>query len=386
VQPSPRIDWRGQYLYYRHEGPLNVDASFQGVARTTGTGRSPYDVAVTARGDVTAPNHVVGQGVTFRPLAGWAFDVDYRYSRFASDTHASLGSLLALYPPATATTPVATAEVEDVSWRQSLHTVAVAATYEPTASLTVRPGIRWTRRVVDARQDGAEVAELSNHERTWWPEVTVGYRPSTLFSARGSLRSSFSDTSYTRLSPTRRDIANAIVRAEPATGLAIEASVNRTDAELLSTGFISHTRLGAVHVTYTFDERLIVTGGLDYQSFLGTGTVTFLRGTLPIENLVMSDREIDRVWQAGGTFKITDRFGVTGMANYDVVSGFDAIQGEPPLYGPIRFPYATGTVYYDLPRAGRVSVDLQRTHLYQDILSLNDFRATLVTIRFSRDF
>ena len=28
--------------------------------------------------------------------------------------------------------------------------------------------------------------------------------------------------------------------------------------------------------------------------------------------------------------------------------------------------YATGTIYYEIPRAGRVSIDLQRTSMFED--------------------
>ena len=92
------------------------------------------------------------------------------------------------------------------------------------------------------------------------------------------------------------------------------------------------------------------------------------------------------MWQVGGSYKPLPRLGITGMANFDRTSGLDTIAGEPPLYGPMTFPYATGTVYYEIPRAGRVSIDLARTHYEQEILSLNDFHATLVTVRFSREF
>ena len=100
----------------------------------------------------------------------------------------------------------------------------------------------------------------------------------------------------------------------------------------------------------------------------------------------MRDREIDRVWQAGATIKATTALGITATANFLKTAGTDAIAGEPPLYGPTTFPYMTGTIYYDIPRAGRVSVDLQRTYMFQEVLPLNDFRATLVTIRYSRGF
>jgi hypothetical protein len=145
-------------------------------------------------------------------------------------------------------------------------------------------------------------------------------------------------------------------------------------------------RTGAVTLAYGLSDRFSVTGGLDYQSFLGTGTVTFLRGTPPITDIPMGDRDVDRVWQLGVVGRPASRLGITATANFDRTSGVDAIAGDPPLYGPLSFTYATGSVYYDVPGAGRIAVDLQRAYLIQDLLPLNDFHANLLTLRFSRTF
>ena len=387
AQPSSAIEWRGQYLFYRYEGPFNLDAAYQGIATTNagGTTFSPYDVSVMARGQTRAPNHVVSQGVTYRPFNLWTFDVDYRYSRFATEATGQLGSLLALFPPATLT-PARTNEDDSLTWRQALHTLDMTAGFTPTPALTITPGVKFSRRDVEMREDDVVNPATSRRERTIHPEVTIGYRPVPLFSARGSYKSSYSDASYTRLSPIERTAGQAVIHVEPREGLSIDASVNRTNAELLITGFLSHTRVGSLHVSYAFAERFTVLAGLDYQSFLGTGNVTFLRGTAPIENVAMRDREIDRVWQAGATVKVTNQLGLTATGNFDRTTGLDTIAGEPPLYGPMTFPYATGMLYFDIPRVGRVSVDVQRTYLFQELLPLNDFRATLVTVRYSRGF
>ena len=141
VAASPKLEWRGEYTYSRYDGPFNLDGGFQGIARTnaTGTTLSPYDVSISARGNASAPSHVVGQGLTYRPFNRWAFDAYYRYSRFDSDASCQLGSVLALYPPATATSPVASMEVDDMTWRVAVQELTVAATFEPSAKLTIRP-------------------------------------------------------------------------------------------------------------------------------------------------------------------------------------------------------------------------------------------------------
>ena len=204
---------------------------------------------------------------------------------------------------------------------------------------------------------------------------------------RASIANSYSDATFTRLSPAgNRHQPRQRLRVAPLPGLTIDMSVNCTDADLLTAGFVSHTRIGSVQAAYALGERFTVTGGLDYQSFLGLGNVSFARGVAPIDDDETSDREVDRVWQAGAIVKATDHFGVSGTANFDRTTGTDTIVGEPPLYGPATFPYATGTIYYDIPRAGRVSIDLQRTYMFEDVLPLNNFRASLLMIRFSRAF
>src|SRR4029434_4979532 len=117
------------------------------------------------------------------------------------------------------------------------------------------------------------------------------------------------------MSTIQRNISRVVVNMEPVKGLSIEAAASRTDAELFATDFVSHTRFGSVMASYGFGDRVSVQGGLDYQSFRGTGIVTFQRGILPIADVPMRDREIDRVWHAGGGYKATNRLGVTVQGN-----------------------------------------------------------------------
>jgi hypothetical protein len=43
-------------------------------------------------------------------------------------------------------------------------------------------------------------------------------------------------------------------------------------------------------------------------------------------------------------------------------------------------------VSYDVSGFGRISVDLQRTYLLKELLPLNNFSASLLTIRYTRAF
>jgi opacity protein-like surface antigen len=386
-RPASKVEWRGEYLFYRYKGPFNLTASYQGMARTnsTATTLSPYNVSLTASGTATSPNNVLGQTLTYHVTDQWALQAEYRYSRFSMDSSGRLTSTLANFPT-TPPGPTDTVEEDAEAWRQGTHTAAVLVTFDPSAVLTVRGGGRFSHRDVEHRVDGVLESATSEDMNTFSPEVTVAYRPTPKFTARGSYRHANSDTSYTRLSPDDRTIAHLGVRIEPRENLVIEGSVDASDASLDAARFLSRTRFGSLQASYKFGERVTAIGGIDYQSFLGRGNVSFLRGVAPIADDEMVDRERDRIWLVGAVVQLTSRLGFTGTANFVRTTGTDTIAGEPPLYGPVTFPYGTGSVYYDLPRVGRISVDLQRTRFEQEILFLNDFRATLLTLRFSRGF
>jgi hypothetical protein len=67
-------------------------------------------------------------------------------------------------------------------------------------------------------------------------------------------------------------------------------------------------------------------------------------------------------------------------------TGVGEISGEPPAFGPLRWPMATGTIAYDFPKAGRLSIDLQRTYYIEEILRGDNFNANILGIRWTKDF
>ena len=52
----------------------------------------------------------------------------------------------------------------------------------------------------------------------------------------------------------------------------------------------------------------------------------------------------------------------------------------------MSFPYATGSIHYDVPRVGRLRVDLQRTYYIEEIVPGNNFSANLLTFAYTRSF
>jgi len=45
----------------------------------------------------------------------------------------------------------------------------------------------------------------------------------------------------------------------------------------------------------------------------------------------------------------------------------------------------TVAVYYDFPKAGRLSVDLERTYYVEQLVSGNNFQANLLTIKWTKN-
>ena len=69
--------------------------SMDGIARTNtgGTTDAPYSVSLTTRAQVTEPNQVFDQGLTYKVNEWWSTMFDYRYSHFTVDSNAQFRSV-----------------------------------------------------------------------------------------------------------------------------------------------------------------------------------------------------------------------------------------------------------------------------------------------------
>jgi predicted porin len=385
ARPFSSIEWRSEYLYYRTTGPFSLDAAFAGTARTTSAAvTSPYHVSIAADGAGEMPYHIVGQGFTYRRSSHWAVNVDYRFSRMDSESTGTLQSVLSDYGGVTA--PVATTEVHELSWRENLNQLRATVVFQPTATLSISPGVRFVRRDVTEVEDGVEQPATTNDENVVTPELAIHYRPAPWVGLRLVVRHTSNDAPYTRMSPSEVSVVRVIANFEPAEGVTIIASADHNDATQTAASFESRTTGASIHGSYALSKRLTAFGSLDYRDLLALGDTTFLRGTAPITDLAMRDAETDTVWQGGATIRVSARLDVTATGQYSRVRGTDEITGEPPLYGPQRFPFGTISVSYEIPRAGRLAVDYQRSQMSQELLPLDDYRATVWTIRFVRSF
>jgi hypothetical protein len=156
--------------------------------------------------------------------------------------------------------------------------------------------------------------------------------------------------------------------------------------KLIDTDYRSTIRNNSVTATYEFNDRISGYAGFSYDSFFASDFVNFLRGPAPIINVALRDQTVDRVWQAGVKVSPVKRLVINFTGNYVRSTGLGEISGEAPLYGPMSFPYATGSINYDLPRLGRLTLELQRTYYIEQIVPGNNFGAKLLMIAWTRSF
>ncbi|HEY2931941.1 MAG TPA: hypothetical protein VGK99_09345 [Acidobacteriota bacterium] len=376
---NPRTELRGGYIFYRYRGPATLDASFIGTARTnsSGTTFAPYAISMSGRGQVSEPNHVIDQGLSLS-LNEWVnFHADYRYSRFHVD---SVGHFQSLRD----TTTSASEEVE-TEWRQGTHQVDLALEFLPLHSLVIRPGIRYLNRDTKALEDNRIDPQRTRRVKSVWPIASVYYRPSSLWSVRADFHNIVSSGSYTRISPHVDRGTRVVLRFQPSEKISVEDNLVVRDRELHDTAYRNNVRSNAAAVSYALNDRIAVHGGFAYDSFFATASVTFLRGTAPLTTL-WRDQTLNRVWRAGVAANPMRRLGINLTGNFVRTTGAGEISGEPPKYGPITWPLVTGTVYYDLPRAGRIAIDMQRTYYIEELIRGDNFQANLLTLRWTRGF
>ena len=376
-KPLPKLEWRGRYIYYRYRGPATFDQAFNGIAPNAGGVQTPYTVTQSARATVIEPNHIVSQGLTYHFFDWWSADVDYRYSRFTTNALGSFQSLFNGVTPTAATT--------DMVWRDGVSDLTVSMDFAPLHGLTIRPGIELMKADVESLANGVIVPATTLRTNTVRPVISFGYEPSRVFSIRGDFHSTTNGASYTATTPHTQQGTRFVVRFHPIEKLSVEDEVNVVNNKLIGVDFRNTIRSNAVTVSYALNERFSVYGGFSYDSYYAMGDIVYARGPAPLAD-TLRDQDMNRVWQGGIEIKPTKRSGLRLTGNFDRSSGVGRISGEPPAYGPVTWPLVTGTGYYDFPIAGRLSVDLQRTYYSEQIVTVNNFSANILTIRWTRSF
>jgi hypothetical protein len=374
----PRLKLRGGYIFYRYQGPGTIDAAFDGTARTTSaTVVAPYVTSFSTKAKVTEPNHVLDQGLTFRIKDWWDFTTDYRYTRFTVDSDAQFRSVNG------ATVAVGSAFNQ---WRIGTSSLDFNMVFTPTSSLLIRTGVRLMKNDVVSLVDGITDATRTKRIKTIWPIGSFYFHPNRTFSLRADVDQITTGTSYTRVSPHTDVGGRFVLLYRPTERFSIEDSAVVRNRKLIDTGYRSTIRSNAATLNFELNPRYAVFTGFSYDSLFAANTVNFLRGTAPFTNLALRDQTVSRVWQGGVRADLFHNFGFTFSGNFVRVTGLGEIAGEAPIYGPMSFPYATGSIYYAVPRIGRLTANLQRTYYIEEIVPGNNFGAKLLTLSLTRNF
>jgi hypothetical protein len=373
------VEWRGGYVYVRYRGPAAEDLSFNGIARTVSSGATvaPYTVSESGRANVTEPSHAVNQGFSWQVHDWWTANVDYRHTRYTSE---AVSTVQSLFNGATASTGTA-----DIVWKSGLSDLEFSMTFTPVENLVLRPGIRLSKVDIKSLEDGVVDGARALRVKHARPELRFGYKPWAKLSLRGDIHSSTSGSSYTAITPHTTVAGKLIVRYQPLANLSIENALTISTSRLVDAHYRNSIRANTITVAYALEERFSAFASAGYDSFFAEGDIVYARGASPLTS-TLRDQEIHRIWQLGVDVKPTNRVGLRVSGNFDRLTGRGEILGEPPAYGPLKWPVATGTVYMDLPKAGRFWLDLQRTYYIEELVPANNFSANLLTLRFTRAF
>jgi hypothetical protein len=375
-KPLPKLEWRGGYIFYRYEGPVTFNQAFNGRAPSSAGPLAAYTVSESANAMVTEPNHIINQGLTYHLFSWWSLDADYRYTRFTSDSTGNFQSLF---------NATATSGSTNVVWRDGLSELAFSMDFTPIRALIIRPGVQFMKSDVESLTNGVAVPSLTLRTNTARPEISFGYEPFKFFSVRGDFHSTSNGSSYTAITPHTQQATHFVVRVHPLEKLTIEDEVSVANNKLLTANFQNNIRSNAITVSYSLGERFSIFGGFSYDSYIAQGNILYARGTAPLAD-TLRDQELDRVWSGGIEAKPTKRIGLRLSGNFDRSSGVGALSGEPPAYGPSVFPLVTGTAFYNFPVVGQLGVDLQRTYYIEQIITVNNFSANVLTIRWTKSF
>jgi hypothetical protein len=380
-KPMAKWQWRGGYMFYRYRGPVTFDQSVSGVAPGATGVQTPYTFSQSARDTVTEPDNIFNLGFTYQINSWWSLNADYRYSRMSSEGIGNLGSLFSQNTPAT----TASTGTDDIVWRDALSDLDLNFDFTPIRTLVIRPGVHFMKSDVVSIDDGVTDPALTLETKTAMPEISFGYQPSKVFSIRGDLHSFDNGASYTAITPHTGVGGHLVARVQFTPKLSFEDEMNLSNTKFLGTNYQNNSHSNSATLSYALNKQFSIFGGFSYLSYYAQGNIVYARGTPPLDDF-LRDQEINRVWQGGIEAKPTKSFGLRLSGNFDRSTGVGAISGEPPAYGPLTWPLVTGTVYYSFPKAGRLSIDLQRTYYSEQIVTGNNFQANLLTIRWTRDF
>ena len=372
------LELHGGYTYYRYSGPASLDFSANGTARTNsgGTAFAPYQFSMSARAFDKEPNHIIDQGLSYKVNDTWQLFADYRYTRLNVDASAQFNSIA---------TGVPASGTSFNEWRIGTSTLDLRAAFTPMPDLVVNAGVRLMKNDVEYLDSGIADPTRTKRIKTAWPMVNAFYQPAKNLSIRGDIDEINTGTFYTRISP-RTDIGGRlVVRYQPIEKVTIDNALVIRNMRLVAADYRSSVRGNSSTVTWEGNPRLYLYGGFSYESFFASDFTSFIRGPAPLTSAIR-DQTVSRIWQGGIKLKPIQNLAVDFAGNYIRTNGLGEISGEPPLYGPVTFPYASGYVHYNFPHYGELGVQLQRTYYIEQIITANNFSANILLLTWKWSF
>ncbi len=367
------VDVRGSYTFYRYRGPSTFDQAFNGYW-APGT---PYTVSESARATVSEPDNIIHQGATFHVKPWWDIDLDWRYDRFTTDAVGNYKSLFNGTPDSGQTL---------TQWKDGMNQLDLALEFTPTTNLVVRPGVALLQSNIERLDD--HVADPANTLRinTVNPTLGVFYRPTKWFDLRGSLQTFDTGASFFAISPHTDVVGRVVGTVRLNNKLSLSDEMYIDNQQLLATNYHGKVQSNSTMLNYAFNAKYMLFAGFSYDNEFATGDVQYARGGA---SDLVRDQALNRIWQAGLAVEPIKYFGIRFTGNFDRTTGVGELNGqvpEAPAYGPLTWPLGTGSVYFNIPRAGRLSVDLQRSYYIQQIVTGNNFSANILMVRWTRNF
>lgn len=380
-----RLKTRGSYIYHNYTGPATLAMAASGSAGVVTSSIAPYSFSETSSSSLSERSQVADQQFTM-DVTGWiSMQAEYRYTRFDVNANANFSSVESGVTNVFADGYTVTGTNLNL-WRIGTSTFDYDVVMTPMSSLLVQAGVRYLKNDIEATDNGA-IDELETKRiKTVWPTLSVSYKPNQVISFRANVDEVNNGTSYTQLMPHTDVKSRAVARIRPVEKFWIEDTFTTQDSKLDIVDFHDRVRTNSTTATYEIEDKFSTFVGFSYDSFWMQSVVNFLPGLAPVEQVSLTDQNVDRVWQAGFNAGPVKNFSASFAGNYVRVNGQGVVLGERPLYGPMTFPYASGSLSYDAKKAGKLSIQLQRTYYIEQIVPGNNFGAKILLISWTRSF
>jgi hypothetical protein len=346
---------------------------------------SPYSVSETSSSNLTEISHVANQAFTLDVNNWLSMQADYRYTRFEVNANANFASLETGVPSPFSGQITATG-VDLNQWRIGTSTFDYDMVLTPISKLLIRVGVRYLKNDIESTVNGAIDLLETKRIKTVWPTLSLNYKPNSVISFRADVDEVNNGSSYTQLMPHTDVRTRAVARIRPMEKFWIEDTFTTQDSKLDTIDFHTRVRANSTTATYEISEKVSGFVGFSYDSFWAQSDVNFLQGLSPYAVVSLTDQNVDRLWQGGINAGPVKHFSLSLAGNYVRVNGQGIVLGSTPLYGPMTFPYASGSLAYDAKKAGKLAIQLQRTYYVEQIVPGNNFGAKVFLISWTRSF